>query len=86
MPAPDIILKKGTILVAQGSSSIGIELISQGYLFGYVELVNDLCNGTVLGELVVFNEKQVLIQFKYGSTIYYILEEGQNLFKEAPLP
>lgn len=84
MPAPDIILSKGTILVTQSGSLIGIEFQSQGFLYGYVELVNDLSDGTAVGDTIVFKEKDVITSFRYGSSIYYLLYEGQNIFKENP--
>lgn len=82
---PDIILKRGTILVSQSGSGLGIEMQSQGFLFGYVELVNDLSDSTAIGDTVVYKQQDVIVQFKYGSTIYFVLYENENIFKEGPL-
>ncbi len=84
MSAPDITLGKGLILVTQSSSILGIEFQSQGFLYGYVELVNDLSDMTAVGDTIVFMEKDVINSFRYGSSIYYVLNEGQNIFKENP--
>lgn len=81
---PDIILNRGTVLVTQSSSALGIELISQGFLFGLVVLVNDLSDATVLNDTVLFREKDVITSFFYGSSIYYLLYENMNIFKENP--
>lgn len=84
MAAPDVILKTGTILVTQTTSVLGIEMVTQGFLMGYVELVNDLSDSTAVGDIIVFNQKEVIASFVYGSSVYYVLNEKQNTFKENP--
>lgn len=85
MASPDITLQKGEVLVTQGASSSGIIPLSATILFGYVELVSEMCDSFVAGDYVMFNS-QSASKFLYGSTIYYIIQEQVISGKEPPAP
>lgn len=85
MAAPDIVLGGGQILVYQSGSVLGFEVQTNGYIFATIDLVNDSTDGSVVGQVVLFKQSDG-IQLKYGSTIYFIVEEKKVVGKENPAP
>lgn len=84
MPAPDIILQKGQVLVQRtDSSGIGIVPKSQGTAIGVIVSVCDTCDVGVVGNTILFNPD---ISFGILSgAIYYVVNEKDILFQEKPL-
>lgn len=86
MPVPPIILNKPYVLVTLANSPNGVIPIGNTNLvFGYVELINDLCDSVSVGEYVFFNRNDAKA-VQYGSTIYYLVDETFNIFKEQTPP
>lgn len=73
MPIPGVVLSSGKMLATQTSSMGGIELQTDGYLFGIVDSVFDGSDSLVAGDSFLFKQSDA-IQLKYGSTIYYFLD------------
>lgn len=84
MPAPDIILNKGDILLTQSASGIGIELDNSALLNGLVELTNQLTDRYVNGDLVLFNPEGATI-LNYSSVDYFLTKESNIYYKEVPV-
>jgi hypothetical protein len=85
MAAPDIVLNYPNILVSQTISSITISIESFGMLYGYVEAVYETSDKTAIGDVILFDPKKA-VQIRYGSTIYYMLDEETASFTETPPP
>ena len=83
MAAPSIILNYPNILVSQTISSIGVEIQSSGLIFGMIELIYDTSDKSAVGNIILFDPTKS-IQMKYGSTIYYLLDENIASFTEIP--
>lgn len=70
---PSVTLGAGKILATQTLTMGGIELQTEGYLFG---VVADIYNGSddlVVGDTFMFKQNDAVV-LKYGSTIYYYLD------------
>lgn len=86
MPISDIILNSPYVLVTLANSPAGIVPSgSTNLVFGYVERVNELCDSVLVGEYVFF-DRDTAKAVQYGSTVYYLVDETFNLFKEIPPP
>lgn len=85
MPTPNIILSKPYILVTLAESSIGITSQKAGFVIGYVQMVNSLCDSVIIGERVMFDITTAKA-FYYGSTQYYLVDEALKFFKEPLAP
>jgi hypothetical protein len=85
MAAPPIILSKPNILVTVSDSTVNLVSQSSGWVFGYVEAIYDTCDDVTVGQRVLFKPKadNALL---YGSTIYYLVNETQKLFREPIAP
>lgn len=83
MALPDIILNSPYILVTLSSSPTGVIPQTAGFVIGYVEMVYDTSDKTVVGQYVMFRQIKAE-SFLYGSTIYYRVKEENVLFKENP--
>lgn len=83
MPLPDIILNSPYILVTLSSSPTGVIPQKKGFQIGYVEMVYDTSDKTVVGQYVMFNSEESEA-FLYGSTLYYRVKEENILFRENP--
>jgi hypothetical protein len=77
-------LAAGQVLAIQTDSILGIEIQSQGFLFATVYDVYSGSDLTASGDSIMFKEKDA-IKMKYGSTIFYILNESDIRSKETPL-
>ena len=73
------------MLVTLVNSPSGIQVSENTNLvFGFVWMINDLCDSVEVGEYVFFDiTKANAIQ--YGSTIYYLVDEALKIFKDIPL-
>lgn len=84
MPAPNIILQKGQILLSQTNSIISIDIDNSPFLFGLVELVNDLSDTYKVSDVVIFDPVDATI-LKSGGISYYLTTEDKILFQEVAL-
>lgn len=86
MPTPNIILNAPYILCTLANSPGGdiLPVGNSDLVFGYVEMINSLCDSVSVGEFVFFNIKDAKA-IQYGSTIYYLLDESFNIFKQEAL-
>lgn len=85
MAVPPLILKKGEILVYQGSSPLNIELQNSPFLNGAVALVSDLTDEYSVEDNVLFDPTNAT-KFKYDSVNYYLIKESDIKYKEIPPP
>lgn len=85
MAAPDIVINKKQIVLTQSSSGWGIVMDNNDFLFGYVEIVNDLTDMYVVGDIVLF-DPQGAKMFMYDDTTFYITTEDKIYFKETTPP
>lgn len=83
MALPDISLSWPYVLVTLASSPKGIIPQKKGFQIGYVEMVYDTSDNTVVGQYVMFNTEDAEA-FLYGSTIYYRVKEENILYRENP--
>lgn len=74
MPAPDISLSSGEILVTQGVSGLGVISVDGKVSFGVVAKVNDLSDNVIVGSYVMY-ESAKGIKLIFGSTMYVLLNE-----------
>lgn len=82
MPLSDIVLPANNILVTQSSvSGAGIEVQTPGYVFGVVAAVSSVSNGVQTNQSVLFKQKDAVV-LKYGSSVYYLLDESNVAFRE----
>lgn len=83
---PDITLKFPFVLVSDTTDSKGLQNIGGVALnFCYVEMVYDTSDKTKVGDTGYF-ERDKALQFLYGSTIYYLVNEDNIKFKETLAP
>ena len=73
MPIPSLTLGAGKMLATQTASMDGIEIQTEGYLFGIIDSIYDAADNLVAGDTFLFKESDA-IMLKYGSTIYYFLD------------
>jgi hypothetical protein len=76
MPAPDIAISKGWVLITSSASVLGITPID-AVQFATVALANDASENFSAGDAVMFFPERGR-KLIYGST-YYILIEEQNV-------
>lgn len=85
MPAPDIILQKGFVLITPGSSVLGGVGSGTPLNFGTISIINDLCDKWVVGQNVMYvTQGQTLIT--YDSVEYAMVHEDNIFYKENPAP
>lgn len=87
MPISGYILQKGTLLATQATDTdyFGIEVQTPGYLVGVVDDVYATTDKTAVGQYFIFKESEAII-LKYGSTLYYLLEEASLIGVQNPIP
>lgn len=83
MSLPTIILNKGQMLVAQGSSSLGLISLKPEYVFGTVQDIYSGSDKVTVNQVILF-QPDLSAQILYGSTIYFIVDESKSLFQEIP--
>lgn len=81
---PNITLAKPYILVTKAESPSGLTPQTQGYWFGYVQMVYDTCDDLTVGQYVMFAPGNARAIFD-GTSIYYIIDEAHKIFKETPV-
>jgi len=83
MPAPEIILRAGQVLVSRtDSSSIGIVPYTEKLALGVIEAVCDTCDYAIVGRTVLFQSELAFGILSGG--VYYIVDESTILFQEPP--
>ena len=85
MAAPDIVINKGQIVLTQTTSGWGIVMDNNDFLFGNVEIVNDLSEQYILNDIVLF-DPQGAKMFMYDDTTFYLTTEDKIYFKETTPP
>jgi hypothetical protein len=70
---PPVTLGAGKILATQTATMGGIELQTEGYMFGIAGAVYDGSDNLAVGDTFIFKQSDAVI-LKYGSTIYYYLD------------
>lgn len=85
MAAPDIVINKGQIVLTQTTSGWGIIMDNNDFLFGNVEIVNDLSEQYILNDIVLF-DPQGAKMFMYDDTTFYLTTEDKIYFKETTPP
>lgn len=83
MAAPEIILNAGQVLLSQSSSTGGIVLDNSPFLFGKVEIVNELSDNYIVNDIVMFDPTGST-KFKYSGVDYFLVFEDKIYFKEVP--
>ena len=84
MPAPDITLRAGQILVSRSDTSgIGVVPKTSKLALGIIEAVCDTCDYAIIGRTVLF-QSELAFGILSGGT-YYIVEENTVLFQEPEL-
>ena len=85
MAVPDIIINKGQIVLSQSTSGWGIVMDNNDFLFGSVEIVNDLTEQYSVGDIVLFDPQGAKL-FMYDDGTYYLTTEDKVYFKETLPP
>lgn len=85
MPAPDIILSKGQMLITQAASVLNIIPINPNINFGTVALVYETCDKVAVGASVMYDNTKTS-QLMYGSTVYLLIDEQYVSGAEVPVP
>lgn len=86
MAVPDIILEKPFILVTLSQSALGIQVEQAfGFEFGTVEAKYETCDRVDVGQSVLFQPDKG-VKLVYGSTIYFMIEDGNTAFSEVIPP
>lgn len=81
MPAPEIELNKGQVLVLRtDASTIGIQPTTQGYAVGRIEAICDVCDFAIVGRTILF-KPELAFGVLSGAT-YYIVEESSISYLE----
>lgn len=74
MPAPNIILNSGEVLIQQTDSGLGIIPIDGKTAFGVVVAVYETSDKTNVGDYIMYEPSKIR-QIMYGSTIYGLIKE-----------
>lgn len=78
----DIVLKYKQIVLTQNAGSVvSIDLDNSPFLFGTVEVVNDLTDTYAVGDNVLFDSSNAT-KFRQGSIDYYLTTEDKVSFNE----
>ena len=85
MAAPDIVINKSQIVLTQTTSGWGIVMDNNDFLFGNVEIVNDLSEQYIVNDIVLF-DPQGAKMFMYDDTTFYLTTEDKIYFKETTPP
>jgi hypothetical protein len=83
MPAPDVTLNSGQVLLTQTSSLLSIDASGTGLQFGEVELVSELDDRFSVGDVVLFDPKDAN-QLSFSGAIYFLTTEDKIFFNEQP--
>lgn len=86
MALTDIILPKGKVIVTKSASSASINPTGKALNFGYVQRVNDLCDVTLVGGSVWFDEKKSIPFMVISGTTFYLVNEDDIVSTEITPP
>jgi hypothetical protein len=85
LPAPDITLRSGQILVLRtDTSTIGVVPYTEKLAIGYIVAVCDTCDYAIVGRTVLF-QSELAFGILSGA-VYYIVDENTVLFQEPEAP
>lgn len=83
---PDVILNRPWILVTLSTSGTGIdESQAFGWQFGRVQQIFQTCDKVAVNDTILF-EPEKGVKLRFGSTIYFMIEETNSAFTEIILP
>lgn len=74
MPAPDITLSPGQILLTQSASGLGVIPPDGKTQFGTVQKISDMCESFIVGDSVSYEASKGRFVM-YGSTMYVLTNE-----------
>lgn len=87
MALSDIILNSGEVIIRLTSSSSGMAADGKAINFGYVEVVNDLCDSAIVGDVVIIRNLELATPFmQISGQRYYIVQENNISGKEYLAP
>lgn len=86
MPAPDITLPSGYVLITDSASALGLLPVGSSEIsFGTIAAVNDLTSSYSVADPVMYSLSKSE-RFMYGSTIYVLIKEEFISGTENPIP
>lgn len=86
MALSDLKLKKGEVIVVLSDSTSGIVSAGVALNFGTVQKVNDLCDTTSVGALVLFDVSKAIPFMIISGTVFYTVNEQDISYSEIYIP
>lgn len=85
MATPTITLNRNEILLVQTTSSLGIVMDDNPFLFGEVVMINAVDDQNEVGQIVLFNPlESTTARFKYDGSTYFLVPTDKVRFTEIP--
>lgn len=86
MALSDLVLPAGKIIIIKSDSIVGLSANGVGLNFGVVQMVNDLCDVTTVGDSVWIDMTNAVPFMLISGQTYYMVDEKNIISGETLAP